>query len=292
MYRYSGFSLQIHSQLELPEFAPGAGDADVTIRFGRVREPDTPATIHDEKAFSDRAGAFHIREGREIIVDLLPDANAGSVRTLLSGRFFGYLLRQRGYLALHASAVAVAGSAVLFLGGSGVGKSTTAAAFHCRGHQVLADDVAAVRLTSGGPELEPAWPGLRLLDDSREAIGDHAPAEFLTDKHLYRFERSAPYGAIPLKRIYALDYHESADAEGVYSSALSGLEAVAWLDTHSLLRSWCATHELQQINLDRAGSVAAVTPVHRLVRPQSLKSLPRLVDLVESELRAVKEFGR
>jgi hypothetical protein len=286
MYRYSGFSLQIHSQLELPEFPPGIGDADVTIRLGEVRGADTPATIDDEKVFSGRAGAFHIRKGREIIVDLLPDADAGSVRTLLSGRFLGYLLRQRGCLALHASAVAIGGTAVLFLGESGAGKSTTAAAFHSRGYQVLADDVAAVRLTGAGPELLPAWPGLRLLEDSREAIGDQAPTEFLTDKYLYRFRRSAPYSSIPLKRIYALGYHESADAGGVYSSALSGLEAVAWLDTHSLLRSWCSSHELQQINLDRAGAVAAMTPARRLLRPHSLNALPRLVDLVESELKS------
>src|SRR3569833_489545 len=243
MYRYSGFSLQIHSQLELPEFPPGAGEADVAIRLGEARCMDALATIDDEKVFSERAGAFHIRKGREIIVDLLPDAHFGSVRTLLAGRFFGYLLRQRGYLALHASAVAVGGNAVLFLGESGAGKSTMAAAFHTRGHQVLADDVAAVRVMGAGPELLPAWPGVRLLDDSREAIGAQDPTEFLTDKYLYRNGRSAPYSSIPLKRIYALGYHESADAACVYSTAHTGLEAVARLETHSLLRSWCDTQE-------------------------------------------------
>jgi hypothetical protein len=283
MYLYSGFSLQIQSQLELPEFLPGAGEADVTIRFGSVCETGTEATIHDERVFHATTGAFHIREGREIIVDLLPDANAGSVRTLLAGRFFGYLLRQRGYLALHASAVAVCGKAVLFLGESGAGKSTTAAAFHPRGHAVLADDVAAVRLTEAGPELQPAWPGLRLMDDSREALGDEAPAEFLGVKHFYRFERPASSGAVPLKSIYVLDY-DSGEGDCVHSSALSGLEAVAWLNTHSLLRSWHSGHELRQMNLDRAAAVAAVTPVRRLIRPRSLKSLPTLVDLVESEV--------
>lgn len=285
MYRYSGFALQIHSQLELPEFPPGAGDVDVTIRRGTVRDTGDWATTDEEEFFSSRAGAFHIRKGREIIVDLLPDADAGSVRTLLSGRLFGYLLRQRGHLVLHASAITIGGSAVLFLGESGAGKSTTAAAFHSRGHHVLADDVAAVRLTGEGAELLPAWPGLRLLDDSREAIGYQAPTEFVTDKYLYRFERSAPYRSIPLKRIYALGYRESADTGEVCSSVLSGLEAVAWLDTHSLVRSWCSSHELQQINLDRAGAVAALIAVRRLLRPRSLKALPRLVDLVETELR-------
>src|SRR3569833_519798 len=112
MYRYSGFSLQIHSQLELPEFPPGAGEADVAIRLGEVRGTDALATIDDEKVFSERAGAFHIRKGREFIVDLLPDAHFGSVRTLLAGRFFCFLLCLCGFLVLLVCVVVVGGFVV------------------------------------------------------------------------------------------------------------------------------------------------------------------------------------
>src|SRR3569623_1241995 len=143
MYLYSGFALKINSEVELPELSPASGQADVTIRLGGVRRTESLASIDDERAYPRDIGAFHIRNGREIIADLLPHADAGAVRTLLAGRLMGYLLRQRGYLALHASAIALHGRAARFLGESGAGKSTTAAAFHARrGCQVLADDVA------------------------------------------------------------------------------------------------------------------------------------------------------
>ena len=285
MHLYSGFSLRISSQIELPEFPSATGDPDVTIRLGSVSKTKALASIDDERAYPRHIGAFHIRDGCEIVADLLPHADTGMVRTLLAGRFMGYLLRQRGYLALHASAIAIQGNAALFLGESGAGKSTTAAAFYSRGHQVLADDVAAVSIAKSGVELLPAWPGLRLRDDSRSAIGaEAAPADFQVDKHLYRVS-GAGTGPVPIKRIYFLDYN----ADGlfsVHSSAFSGLPAVALLNAHSLLRSWRADERLRQINLDRAAAVASVAPVHRLVRSRSLDLLPRLVDFVEADMMA------
>lgn len=286
MHLYSGFSLKISSQVELPEFPAASGHPDVAIRLGSVNRTEALASIDDEHAYPRDIGAFHIRHGREIIADLLPEADTGAVRALLAGRLMGYLLRQRGYLALHASAISIAGTAVLFLGESGAGKSTTAAAFYSRGHQVLADDVAAVGLAARGIELQPAWPGLRLLDDSRKAIGtEAAPADFQADKYFYRLSGSGDSGAVPIGRIYLLDYHSNGELN-VRSSMLSGLHAVALLNAHSLLRSWRADTRLRQINLDRAAAVAAAAPVRRLMRPRSLELLPRLVDFVEADVIA------
>ncbi|HXE62144.1 MAG TPA: hypothetical protein VN519_01310 [Bryobacteraceae bacterium] len=258
----------------------------MTIRLGSVTRTETPAAIDDERAYPRGIGAFHIRDGREIIADLLPHADVGTVRTLLAGRLIGYLLRQRGYLALHASAIAIDGKAALFLGESGAGKSTTAAACYSRGHQVLADDVAAVCLADRGVELQPAWPGLRLLDDSRKAIGTQAqPADFLADKYLYRLSSAGKAGAVPVKRIYFLDYHSDGELS-VQSSAVRGVSAVALLNAHSLVRSWRADTRLRQVNLDRAAAVAGAAPVRRLARSRTLHLLPRLVDFVEAEMMA------
>ena len=286
MHLYSGFSLKISSQVELPEFPKASGNPDVTIRLGSVDRTDVLASVDDERAYPRNIGAFQIRNGCEIIADLLPHADTGAVRTLLAGRFMGYLLRQRGYLALHASAIAIDGRAALFLGESGAGKSTTAASFYSRGHQILADDVAAVCLAERGIELRPAWPGFRLLDDSRKAIGtEAAPDDFQVDKYLYRLSGSGNAGAVPIRRMYFLDYNSGGELS-VHSSALSRFRAVALLNAHSLLRSWRADHRLRQVNLDRAAAVAAAAQVHRLARPRSLKLLPRLVDFVEAEMMA------
>jgi hypothetical protein len=54
-----------------------------------------------------------------------------------------------GMEILHASAVEMAGQAVAFLGGSGVGKTTLAARIVARGARLLTDDVLAVDMTDG-----------------------------------------------------------------------------------------------------------------------------------------------
>ena len=55
----------------------------------------------------------------------------------------------RGMEILHASAVEMAGQAVAFLGGSGVGKTTLAARIVARGARLVTDDVLAVDVTDG-----------------------------------------------------------------------------------------------------------------------------------------------
>lgn len=280
MFRYSAFSLVIDSELELPELPPGTGAPDVTIRRGSVDRVYPPATIDDEVAFPKDIGGFHIRGGREIVVDLLPQADSSTVQKLLAGRMMGYILRQRGYLPLHASAVRVNGRGVLFLGDSGTGKSTTAAAFHVRGHGVLADDVTAVRTTKLGLETLSAWPGLRLLEESKSVFGDGQARSVLQGrKYLFRLNNSDWQDWCPVKRIYLLEFDGA-----VRSSPLSKLSAVALLNTHSLLRDWRAGETLRQINLNRCAAVADAQVICQLFRPHSLPDLPFLIDFVEKDV--------
>jgi hypothetical protein len=283
MYRYTGFSLIIESEVELSGSPAGRGAPDVIIRRGRIARRQGPATPDDEVAFARKIGRFHIMLGREITVDLLPGADAEGVRTLLAGRVMAYLLRQRGYLPLHASAVAIDGKAILFLGASGSGKSTTAAAFHARGHEVMADDVAAVRMANAGVELEPEWPHLRLLEDSGRVIGTAgaaAQAGLQNGKCVYHLDDRLSDVSCMVKRIYALDYAGSP----AVSFPLSGFSSVALLNANSFISKRRTGQPLRQMNLDRAGAVAAASPVRRLVRPRSLDLLPDLVSFVEREV--------
>ena len=62
----------------------------------------------------------------------------------LAGTVLALAWRLRGELCLHASAVSIGGRAVLFVGESGAGKSTIAAALAVRGHRVIADDLVVI----------------------------------------------------------------------------------------------------------------------------------------------------
>ena len=91
--------------------------------------------------------------------------------TYLLGPVFGYFLRRRGLVCLHASAVAIDGGCVLFTGPAGAGKSTLAAAFALRGNRVLAEDVACLTEDDAGFLVQPGYPRIRLWKESEPLIG-------------------------------------------------------------------------------------------------------------------------
>ncbi|MCB0256374.1 MAG: hypothetical protein KDI55_21865, partial [Anaerolineae bacterium] len=101
-----------------------------------------------------------------------PDCRDDSLRHLLLDQVIPRLWAQRGYLVLHASAVRLAdGRVIAFLGESGWGKSTLAAALQARGAQLLSDDSISLHAGDKGVELIPSYPGLRLNDDSIATLG-------------------------------------------------------------------------------------------------------------------------
>ena len=84
---------------------------------------------------------FLLNDGREIVVEPETPASVADIPIFILGTVFGILLHQREQIVLHASAVRVNGSAVLFCGPSGAGKSTLAAALAQRGYPLVTDDL-------------------------------------------------------------------------------------------------------------------------------------------------------
>ena len=70
------------------------------------------------------------------------------------------LLRRRGYFAVHAFAAALDGRALLILGDTGAGKTTTGVSLLARGAQLLANDTPLLRPEPGGEPGLYAYPGL------------------------------------------------------------------------------------------------------------------------------------
>jgi hypothetical protein len=94
---------------------------------------------------------------------------SSSVQDALSylvGPILGLLLRLRGIVCLHASAVNINDRAVVFVGSEGAGKSTTAAAFARRGFAVLSDDIVPLVECEGRFQTVPAYPRINLWPDS------------------------------------------------------------------------------------------------------------------------------
>lgn len=86
------------------------------------------------------------------------------------GPVLGVLLRLRGVTCLHASAVSIGDRGVVFVGQTGTGKSTTAAAFARRGYGVISDDIVALAESEGAFYLMPAYPHLYLWPESVQML--------------------------------------------------------------------------------------------------------------------------
>ena len=143
-----------------PYVADGAQEPAVILRgvVGAVPPVPEGAVLTDRAGDFDRwsraeedwfcspGAAWHRRleEGRVHLAGAARDLNAllELGRVLLESAV-AHLLESRGFVPLHAAAVAVEGSGLLFLGESGHGKSTLASTL-CRNHgaALIADDTA------------------------------------------------------------------------------------------------------------------------------------------------------
>jgi hypothetical protein len=105
-----------------------------------------------------------------------PGVDPGLIPVLMSGTLLAVHLMLRGELVLHASAVQVDGTAVAFVGASGMGKSTLAAALCGHGCALVADDVLHVDRTNRAViRVNPGSTESRLRMSAR-GLAEKAPA--------------------------------------------------------------------------------------------------------------------
>lgn len=110
------------------------------------------------------------RQGTQVWAGMPGNATLEDVAYYLLGPVFGFLLRLRGTICLHGSAVAVAGEALALVGPAGSGKSTTAAAFAQLSYPVLTDDITTLEENRGGFLVRPGPPRLCIWPDSVSAL--------------------------------------------------------------------------------------------------------------------------
>ncbi len=128
---------------------------------------------------------FHVsKDGRSIVyqaLDPLPK-NTSRFRSplvFLQTNVLSFSLLKLGIEVFHASAVAFREKAVAFLGESGYGKSTTAAAFLKKGYPLLTDDLLAIHKNGQRFEVRPGVPQIKLWPKAARAL---APGSRPSDK--------------------------------------------------------------------------------------------------------------
>jgi hypothetical protein len=193
----------------------------------------------------------------------------------LLGPVMGVLLRYRGVLCLHASAVAMNGRAVAFVGPPGAGKSTMAAALCQRGYMVLADDITTIEPRNGTFYVHPAYPGVSLWPDSLSLLygsaGPPAAPVASGEKTCLSIDEGLRFESrsLPLERIYVLHCRNSSNPAGETSAQNLFLSLVANTYASNILDIQMRADEFEVIG--RMASAIRICPSPAERSPSQLK---------------------
>jgi hypothetical protein len=224
VYEYCGLRIRSTLALHLPTVSADEWDVDVRsgddVDGGASAEPpgelvawfgeserdwwyratSTPAGFLIR--FRNRGDFVVSRDLSTVEVRCDPSGDPAFLPVLAAGTVTAFLLTLRGRTVLHASAVAIDGRALAFVGPSGIGKSTLAAMMCLEGAALVTDDVLAVEAgppvtaVGGSTELRLRNAAAPLADLRREA-----PRRMTADDRTAVALMASPPGPLPLAAI-------------------------------------------------------------------------------------------
>jgi hypothetical protein len=225
VYRIYGIVVRSDWDLPLPELPGGTPEVEIIQCSSAELEPaaaeaatlpDTPewykiANLHDGSTYISFPSLFEFlisSDGRRVCVhrrDGIPD---DAFHTYLLTHGMSYAMLEMGIEQLHGTCVLIDQRAVAFVGDSGHGKSTLAAAFVRAGYRLISDDMLLVRPGALATVI-PALPQIKLFPDVAESLlGQHVQGERmnpLTRKTIIRLAPEQFYrDEAPLECLYVL----------------------------------------------------------------------------------------
>ena len=289
----------VESDILLPELESRScrGADPLQIRLGRVRPAARTVVAQDHLPdgrlwrvlFGTAEGyLFHFpelavfatsRDGGK--VDLFPDPEVPpeTLRHLLLDQVLPYLTPTWGVGdVFHASGIATPSGAIGFLGATGRGKSTLAAAFARREFAVLGDDCFCVDEGPGGFRVTPWYPGLRLWPENPEADGDSAPVAHYTRKRRFRTFGDGIADA-PVRAMFLLE--PPASDGGVRIQKISPRDAALELTRHAFFLDPEDRTGVQRL-FDRVCRLSEGVPLFSLSYPRSFEILDQVVDEIQA----------
>jgi len=311
-YRVSGLTLESDTAFpELPSAGAVTRDSKVSVRLA-TRFPHLSAStrwirqwplstgepwLHCGKVdsgylirFRELADFFVDDEGRKVTGTTVWGTSTDTLRHLLLDHVLPLVLNLRGREALHATTVVTPHGVCAFTGMAGTGKSTLAASFALAGYPVLSDDCLVIEEQDGQLVAVPAYPGMRLWDDTCTALAPQtdtlSPVAHYTDKQRLVWQeqvKNFPTTPLPLQRIYLLTRPtDPTSATDLFTPRLGScpprqafmalLEQTFRLDVTDSAMLVRQLHWLERI--------VTQIPVRRLQIPNDFATLPAVRDVV------------
>jgi hypothetical protein len=219
----------------------------------------------------DGIGTLHVSSDGKTIrpSHLAALCNQGLLMEALLGPALILALALDSVFCLHASAAALDGQLVAFVGGSGSGKSTLARYLDTQrsaGWRRVADDILPLAVAAARPEALPHFPQLKMPPE-------HQPARGQPER-------------IPLAGIVLLE-SPGADADGIRSELVGARQTALTLVRHTVA-SRLFDSPLLARHLAFCTSVAGTTPLWRFRYPHQLALLPHIADRLQACLAQVR----
>jgi len=189
------------------------------------------------------------------------------------GLVMGCILRLKGMLCLHASAVNIDGKAILFVGKKRSGKSTTAAAFSRLGYKVLADDIAAIDEQPDGWYIQHGYPKVRLREQPLALLHsaddkNFSPVYSNYDSWYSDIDHNFWESALPLGAIYLLNQVNDSNSLPYVTSA----EAGGLIGLHkNTFANYLITPDLRKVEFEQLGRIISKIPVRNLFYGQDVQ---------------------
>lgn len=228
-------------------------------------------------------------DGCEIVCRVAEGASGESWQTYLLGPVFSFALLKNGIEALHATAIEVNGGAVGFLGGSGQGKSTLAAALLQRGHRLLTDDLLVLGEREGAFWAHPGPARIKLFPNQAHDLardcGAGTSMNALTSKLVLALRaKHFQKTAVPLRALYVLHSPEKKWRSAIRISTFRPRNAFLELLKRSFNRVFVTPDRIRR-QFELVTALATKVPIRRVSYPRDLANLPRLCDAVLADLR-------
>ncbi len=258
---YQAYGLRIASEVELPLPAGPSSAPDLALRLAPPRA--VPATRQEGTRLAEVGrpdGTIFYTLARTsngvvlrypglcdfdgdaafgaITIHRDPTADEALLPVLIAGAVIAVHLMLRPSLVLHASAVRVGDAAVAFVGSSGMGKSTLAAALCELGRSLVSDDLLRVDRAQDGVVVYPGGTENRLRQNARE-LALAAPPEAVhetADGRLALRQRTFTDGVLPLAACVVP--HPSRDVTSVHAVRLRPSAALLRLSHYPRVLGW------------------------------------------------------
>ena len=306
-YHYQAYNLTIESPFQIRELISIAPQQPDIRIFERSVLDNLPVLVNQKSYFNDEMvfqanekellikikgiGKYHIKNAQILHIEREKGISDDDIVLYLLGTGLACMNMMRGVFALHGSSIHTADGSVLFIGDSGVGKSTTAAKMMEKGYKLQADDVSFIVFDAQNkPWVYPAYPQLKLWEKSVENLGINKDNLEFVSPLWQKFRVASPHNfeteASPLLAIYLLKPSEQTQIE---IKPLIKFEKIK-----ILLENTYRSYTIQVLNLEKphfefCANLAANSILKCAERPKNAFLIDELTDLLENDFHSLQK---